>query len=121
MKTLLLSIFLLSTVFAEQNSSLAFGTQTILQSKQQTFKQADGSSFQGISKGQGFFTYIELSNGYIGLYNKESKSYEYALIKDEKLLASGIPVTHHTLPKHIKKISSQDLENLQKSAFKKHL
>ena len=121
MKTLLLSIILLSIVFADQNSSLAFGIQTNSQTKSQTYKQADGSSFEGISKGEGFFTYIQLSNGYIGVYNKDSKSYEYALVKNEKLLASGIPVSQNAQPEHIKKISVQDLENLQKRAFKTHL
>lgn len=121
MKTLLLSILLLSIVFANQNSSLAFGIQTKAQNKSQTYKQADGSSFEGISKGEGFFTYIQLSNGYIGIYNQDSKSYEYAHVKNEKLLASGIPVSQNIRPKHIKKISEQELENLQKRAFKTHL
>lgn len=121
MKNLLLSIFLLSIVFADQNRSLAFGTQTKVQNKLQTYKQTDGTSFKGILKGEGFFTYIELADGYIGVYNKKSKLYEYALVKDERLLASGIPVNQTILPKHIRKISFQTLENLQKSAFKKHL
>lgn len=121
MKILSLFILLLSIVFADQNTSLAFGIQTKSQSKLQTYKQADGSSFEGTSKGEGFFTYIKLANGYIGIYNKEAKSYEYALVKNEKLLASGIPVNQTNLPKHITKISEQVLKNLQKSAFKKHL
>ena len=125
MKTFILSILLFSIVIADQNRSLAFGIQTKEQTKEQTklqtYKQADGSSFEGISKGEGFFTYIELANGYIGVYNKESKSYEYALVKGEELLASGIPVNQTNVPKHITKISEQVLEKLQKSAFKKHL
>ena len=121
MKTFILSILLFSIVIADQNRSLAFGIQTKEQTKLQTYKQANGSSFEGISKGEGFFTYIELANGYIGVYNKESKSYEYALVKGEELLASGIPVNQTNVPKHITKISEQVLEKLQKSAFKKHL
>lgn len=106
---------------AEQNSSTAFGTKVNPQEIFKTFKQQDGSAFKGITKGKDFFTYIELSNGYICLYSKESKVYEYALVKDGRLVPSGVSVTTGIVPKNIKKISQEDLEKLQENAYKKHL
>lgn len=57
-----------------------------------TFTQQDGSHFQGHLKGDEWFNYISLPNEYIALYNKSTKNYEYALIKEGKLSPSGIIV-----------------------------
>ena len=121
MKSFLIVIFLLSSLIAEQNSSTAFGTKQTLQDNFKTFKQKDGSSFKGIVQGKDFFTYVELLNGYIALYNQKTDTYEYAVVKDQKLLPSGIPVNTDPIPKEIEKISKQLLEQLQKKAFKEHL
>ncbi len=121
MRILLITAFLLSSLIAEQNNSTAFGTKTMQQENFKTFRQADGSSFKGIVRGEEFFNYIELANGYICLYNKESRRYEYALVKDGKLLPSGISVTQEMIPTQIKQISHEDLQQLQHDAFKTHL
>jgi hypothetical protein len=121
MKPFLITLFLLSSLMAEQNSSMAFGTKAGEQNSFKTFKQADGSSFEGISRGKDFFTYIELSNGYTCLYNKATKTYEYAVVNDGKLVPSGISVTAGTVPKDIEKLSQEDLKKLQEEAFKTHL
>ncbi len=121
MKTLIITLFILSSLMAEQNSSMAFGTKAEPTTSTKTYKQADGSSFEGTPRGKDFFSYIELTNGYICLYNKESKNYEYALVKDGKLIPSGVSVTSGIRPKNIKKISQRDLETLQEEAFKTHL
>ncbi|MFC2073734.1 hypothetical protein ACFLR3_00640 [Campylobacterota bacterium] len=121
MKSFLIVIFLLSSLIAEQNNSTAFGTKQTLQDNFKTFKQKDASCFKGIVRGKEFFTYIELLNGYIALYNQETQSYEYAVIKDQKLLPSGIPVNTDPVPKEIEKISKKLLDQLQEKAFKKHL
>ena len=57
--------------------------------KMREFKQADGSTF--IAKGQGnqHLNWIETKNGDILRYNKESKNYEYAVIQNNSLKASG--------------------------------
>ncbi len=121
MKILFITLFLLSSLMAEQNSSMAFGTKVTQQSPFKTFKQADGTSFVGIPRGKDCFTYIELSSGYTSLYNKKSKRYEYALIQNKKLVPSGISVTSGSIPKNIQKISKEELKKLQEEAFKTHL
>lgn len=121
MKIFLISIFLLSSLAAEQNNSTAFGIKQTVKDNFKTFKQKDGSSFKGVIRGEDFFTYVELLNGYICLYNQETETYEYAIVKDHKLLPSGFPVNTAPIPKKIQKISKKLLEQLQKKAFKKHL
>ena len=122
MKTIfLLTVFILFNLYAEQNSSTAFGSKKVLQEDYKTFKQIDGSTFKGIMRGVSYFSYIELNNGYVGVYNKETKTYEFAIIKDGKLIPSGISVTVKDIPDTIKKIIKPTLDNLEKEAFKQHL
>ena len=121
MKTTILILILLTSLYSDQNKSTVFGIKQTAKDSFKTFKQKDGSSFKGIVRGKEFFTYIELKNGYIGLFNQDTDTYEYAVVKNQKLLASGIPVNTSTTPKDIKKISTQLLEQLQEQAFKKHL
>lgn len=51
------------------------------------FKQINGTSFEGKLKGDEHFSWIELKNGDIAVYNEASKLYEYAEFKtiDDKL------------------------------------
>ncbi len=121
MKPFLIVIFLLSSLIAEQNSSTAFGTKQTPQDIFKTFKQKDGSSFKGIVRGEEFFSYIKLHNGHIALYNQETQTYEYAIVKDDTLLPSGIPVNTSPIPQEVKQISQGLLDQLQGKAFKKHL
>lgn len=57
--------------------------------EERNFKQDDGSSFSARLQGDEYLNWIETSNGEILLFNKDSKQYEYATIKEEKLLPSG--------------------------------
>lgn len=121
MKTMLLAFIILTSLCSDQNKSTVFGIKQTTQDSCKTFKQKDGSTFKGFIKGKEFFTYIELDNGYIGLFNKKTGKYEYAIVKDQTLQASGISVNTNPIPKEIKKISQEHLEQLQDQAFKKHL
>lgn len=60
------------------------------------FKQNDGSSFSGKLKGDEWFNWVEDKEGDIIKFNKKSKDYEYAIIKDINgtldLVPSGIKV-----------------------------
>jgi len=47
------------------------------------FKQADGSTFEGILKGNAFFNWIE-SNGNVVMYNAQDKSYYKAIYDEQK-------------------------------------
>ncbi len=53
------------------------------------FKQKDGSSFSARLQGDEYLNWIETSDEEILLFNKTSKQYEYATIKEETLLPSG--------------------------------
>lgn len=46
------------------------------------FKQNDGSTFSGKLKGDEWFNWVEDKHGDIIKYNKKSKNYEYAMIKE---------------------------------------
>lgn len=120
MKTLFLIFFLLTYLYSDQNNSTVLGAQKEINNPINTFKQKDGSSFSGRPCGEAYFNYIELENGYIALYNQESKQYEYALVKNGVLRPSGIPVSSDGTPKNIPKISEQTLKQLEADAFKKH-
>ena len=121
MKTILITLILLTNLFSDQNNSTFFGIKQTTQDSCKTFKQKDGSTFKGVISGKEFFTYIELDNGYIALFNKTTGQYEYAIVKNQKLQASGISVNTNPIPKEIKKIPEELLEQLQEQAFKKHL
>lgn len=101
------------------------------------FKHKDGSSFNGILKGDEWFSWIETNDGYIVKYNHQTKNYEYMIMDaNEKLIHSGVKarsirkviVNEHgivtqtsatvtlNLPSEIKKISREKLGNLWKKA-----
>ena len=121
MKTLFLTLILLTGLYSEQNNSTVFGIEQTSRDSLKTFKQKNGSSFKGIIRGKDFFKYIQLEDGHISLYNKKTDQYEYAVVKDHKLLPSGIPVNTEPLPNEVEKVSEQLLQQLQDKAFKKHL
>ena len=53
------------------------------------FKQADGTTFKAKSFGNQHLNWIETTDGEILKYNRESKNFEYAKIRDSSLKASG--------------------------------
>lgn len=61
-----------------------------------TFKNADGSTFQGKLQGDEWLNWVELDNGYVAKYSDENKQYEYGTIQtkenSKELLPSGIKV-----------------------------
>lgn len=102
------------------------------------FKQNDGSAFVGKLKGDEWFSWVEDKQGDIIKYNKESKNYEYGMIKEINgtldLVPSSIKVGHKpkqssspdsTLPTLLK-IDKKTLEKIWKQKkeealkYKKH-
>jgi hypothetical protein len=120
MRTLVLISIFLTYLSSDQNVSTALGAQKDAQHPIKTFKQKDGSSFLGKSSGEACFKYIELENGYTVLYNKKSKQYEYAHIRNGELRPSGIAVQSGKTPENITKIPEQTLKKLEADAYKKH-
>ncbi|MCO4844967.1 MAG: hypothetical protein KC427_03005 [Sulfurovum sp.] len=97
------------------------------------FKQNDGSSFSGKLKGDEWFNWVEDKQGDIIKYNKESKNYEYGMIKEINgtldLVPSSIKVGHKpkqssnsgsTLPSLLK-IDKKTLEKIWKQKKEKAL
>jgi len=120
MKTIFFTFILLTQLYSDQNLSTALGAQKDSQTPIKTFKQKDGSIFNGKPCGEEYFNYIELENGYPVLYNHESKQYEYAHIQNGVLRPSGIAVKSGSTPKNIPKISQETLKQLEADAYKKH-
>lgn len=67
------------------------------------FKQKDGSIFKGHLKGDEYFSWVEDKYGHIIKYNKKSKDYEYAKLKEvdgkTDLVPSGIMVSESSFLK----------------------
>ena len=78
LKSLLLFLLLITNIFAAP----AFHGE-------QSFKQNDGTSFLGTLRGDEYLNWIQSDNGDVLLYNKKSKQYEYAIIKNDNLEPSG--------------------------------
>ena len=101
--------------------------------KEFDFKQEDGTTFKGKLKGDEWFNWVETKAGYVAKYNKQSKNYEYMILKK----ANGIPALEFSnvkvrgkdsegaaqgqeqLPEQIKKIPSNELGEIWKEKRKK--
>ena len=57
---------------------------------QKSFELETGETFQGYLKGDEHLNWIESDSGEVLLFSKERNRYEYAQIKDNELVASGI-------------------------------
>lgn len=57
--------------------------------KMQTFKHADGTTFQAKLQGNHRLNWFETSDGEILQKNEETKNYDYAVIQENQLKASG--------------------------------
>jgi hypothetical protein len=78
MKTILLAFLLLSQLAAAP----------AYPGKRQ-FQQPDGTVFTARQKGDEYLHWYETDEGDVLLYNKKEKRFEYAVIKEKKLLPSG--------------------------------
>ncbi len=58
--------------------------------KMRKFTNADGSTFMAKGQGNQHLNWIKTQDGEILKYNKESRSFEYAVIKENALRASGV-------------------------------
>ena len=97
------------------------------------FKQEDGTTFKGHLKGDEWFNWVETGEGYVAKYNKQSKNYEYMILKKESnksalefsnikvsgKSANGAAQAQQNLPEQIKKIPSKDLGAIWKEKRKK--
>ncbi len=96
MKFILLLSLLISTLF----SAPAYN-------KMREFKQADGTTFMAKGQGNQNLNWIQTEDGQILRYNQTSKNYEYAVIKNQKLKASGSEYKKSNL-KRVKSLQKED-------------
>jgi len=106
MKTILIILLINSYLF----SAPAFN-------KLREFKNADGTTFMARGAGNHHLNWIETQEGDILKYNKDSKNYEYAKIKNSSLNASGSKYEKNSSIRtksisRIQKISRDELSNL---------
>ena len=82
------------------------------------FSQSDGSSFTGHLRGDEYMHWEENKNGDILVYNKETKNYDYAIIKkvDNKdiLVASGTPYKNQNFTSRSRQIPKITKTTIQK-------
>jgi len=84
---------------------------------ERSFKSSDGSVFQARTFGNQHLNWIETKDGEILKYNRESKNFEYAKIKDSNLVASGAIYQHNNSKRarslaHINKVDKKELYEL---------
>lgn len=85
--------------------------------KLREFKQSDGTTFEARAFGNQHLNWIETKEGEILKYNEDSKNFEYAKIKDERLKASGARYEQNNSKrarslKQVNKISKNELRKL---------
>ena len=78
MKKLFIYVLLVSSLFAAP----AFNGM-------QEFKQENSEVFSGRLQGDEYLNWIETSNGSIVMFNNKTKTYDFAVIKDNNLIPSG--------------------------------
>ncbi len=79
--------------------------------------QKDGTTFIGHAQGDEFLHYIQTQEGDILLYNPKTKNYEYAIIKDDRLVPSGVVYKpgkkRSYMQKSMPRISKEKLQKLR--------
>ncbi len=82
-----------------------------------TFYQDDGTFFSAHLQGDEYLHWVETDNEDILLFNKETKQYEHAMIKDNELKPSGNKFVSSTTNKKApayKKLKKNQLKELWK-------
>ncbi|MEA2110868.1 MAG: hypothetical protein U9P71_02345 [Campylobacterota bacterium] len=101
-------LFLLTTI-----TSLLFCAPAFHGKK--NFALENGNTFSGYIKGDEHLNWIESDEGEVILFNKEHNRYEYATIKENKLIPSGVAKKAQTKQrKSATSISKEQLHDLWK-------
>jgi hypothetical protein len=103
MKTLLLLLLTFSALF----SAPAY-------SHLREFKNADGSTFYAIAKGDHHLHWIETEGGDILKYNTQTRDFEYAKLEGKKLLPSGEKYELHKVQTSTNKVTLDTIKSVQK-------
>ena len=56
-----------------------------------TYTQNDGTTFEATPKGDEYLHFLQTKEGDILLYNPKTKNYDYATIRNDRLVPSGSP------------------------------
>lgn len=81
------------------------------------YTSSDGTTFMAKGQGNHNLNWIKTQDGEILKYNSESKNYEYAQIKENKLRASGVKYEKDNSTRarsigHINKLDTEELHKL---------
>ncbi|SFV74697.1 hypothetical protein MNB_SM-3-588 [hydrothermal vent metagenome] len=95
---------------------LLFGAPAM--STKRVFKNADGTTFVARAMGDSYLHWIQTDDGEILKYNKKTKNFEYATIKNNALVASGIEYSVHNSKRaralgRINKVFLSDIKRLR--------
>jgi len=97
------------------------------------FTQNDNKSFKAYLKGDEWFDWVDVDDGYVAQFNNKSENYEYMLLDennelvysnvkveaDSTAITRGILKRENSLPVEIKKISMQQMGKIWEAAFKR--
>ena len=108
-------MFIKLSLFVLLASTILLSAPT--RSVEREFIQADGTTFKAKSFGNQHLNWIETKDGEILKYNKKSKNFEYAKIKDSALKASGQRFEKNNSKRarslaHINKVKKKELYEL---------
>ncbi len=79
-------------------------------------RDTNNEPFYAHLKGDEYLNWFESSASEILLFNKERQRYEYAVVKDDKLVPSGIAKKAHTKTRALQPISHKTLQRLWRQA-----
>ena len=96
-------------------SALLFGAPAY--DAMREFTNADGTTFMAKGQGNQHLHWIQTQDGEILKYNKETKNFEYAEIKRDRLLPSGVKYENNPLKKaaamqKVKRVDNAELSGL---------
>jgi len=103
-------VFILGIISTTLFSAPAFN-------KMRLFTNSDGSKFHARAQGDQYLHWLESEDGEILKYNPQHKVFEYAIIKNDSLQASGTRYQKNNSIRvrsiaHIKKLKRKDLYRL---------
>ncbi len=88
------------------------------------FTQSNGEQFKAKVQGDEYLHYIQSEDGSILIYNKKTKNYDYAVVKNGSLAPSGAPYSKQSvngvfLLKKEPNISAKELQKLYQQRVKR--
>ena len=91
--------------------------------REHTYTQSDGTTFQAKPQGDEYLHFLKTKEGVILLYNLKTKNFDYATVKNDQLVPSGVPympkekkLRRSTSLLHKPTVTPKQIEELYKKA-----